>query len=74
MNVLRVGLPLTVMIAGMIVLLLGAEALGGALIGVAVVVAILNTVIRLGFNSQDDRDREEHARRTYTRTGRWPSR
>jgi hypothetical protein len=73
-SVLRVGLPVAVIIAGIVVIGVGPKALGGALIGVAVVVSILNAIIRLGFNSQADRDREEQARRTFTRTGRWPSR
>lgn len=73
MSLLRIGLPLAVMIVGVVVISVGQHALGGALIGVAVVVWVLNTVIRFGFSSQNERDREEQARRTFTRTGHWPS-
>lgn len=73
MKVLRVALPLTVLIAGFVVLGVGPKALGGGLIGVSVVILVLNWVIRLGFRSQDNRDSEEQARRTFTRTGHWPS-
>lgn len=74
MKVLQVGLPLTVLIAGFVVVGVGPKALGGALIGVSIVILVLNWVIRLGFSSQNERDREEQARRSFTRTGHWPSR
>jgi hypothetical protein len=65
---------LTLILAGVLVFGVGASAIGFALVGVGVVVFILNVVVRLGFSSHDDRDREERARQTFTRSGRWPSR
>jgi hypothetical protein len=51
--------------------LLGAEVV---LVGVGLLVALLNALMRLGIRSQSDRRREEWARRYFERHGRWPQR
>ena len=37
----------------------------------ALVVALLNVLMRLGLESEADREREEQARRFFDRHGRW---
>ncbi len=50
-----------------------AVGLGVGLALAALVVFLLNALMRAGLLSQRDRDREEDARRHYDRYGRWPS-
>lgn len=45
---------------------------GVALAGVGMLVALLNVLMRLGIQSNRDREREERARRYFSRHGRWP--
>ena len=45
---------------------------GVTLVGVGMLVALLNVLMRLGIESGADRDREEEARRYFDRHGRWP--
>ena len=47
-------------------------AVGGVLLGVALIVAIGVTMIRLVPRSESDRAREAEAREEFDRTGRWP--
>jgi hypothetical protein len=69
----RVLLPIGILIAGVVLLFInGTLALGLALIVIAVLVWFADWLMRLGLSSQDDRDREQWARRYFTRTGRWP--
>jgi hypothetical protein len=44
---------------------------GATLMGVGVLVALLNVLMRLGIESAADREREEEARRYFDRHGRW---
>lgn len=75
-HLLRYGLPAAVAIAGIVVVIVGngniATAAGFALIVDAFVVVIVNVLARLTISSQGDRDREQQARETFARTGRWP--
>ncbi|HEX2103638.1 MAG TPA: hypothetical protein VHF51_08295 [Solirubrobacteraceae bacterium] len=59
-------------LAGLIVIVAADAALGAMLIGVATLVVLANAFIRLGMSSDRDRAREQRARRTFMRTGRWP--
>jgi UPF0716 family protein affecting phage T7 exclusion len=69
----RLGLPLLLLIAGIVLLVIpGTAALGIALVVIAPLVWIANLLMRLGLSSQDDRDREQAARQFYTREHRWP--
>ena len=68
----RIGLPATIAVAGLVFLAAGSTGLGLTLMGVALVVAFANALVRLGIAGEADRDRDEEARRTFDRTGRWP--
>ena len=66
MILLRVGLPVAILIAGIVLIAVGDDAGRGAgvvLVGVAGLVVLANLFIRLGMSSQLDRDREEERRR-----------
>ena len=71
----RYGIPILLAIAGVVLIVIGGDAPLGAgitLLGIAVIVLVRNAFARISISSQDDRDREEAARETFTRTGRWP--
>jgi len=71
----RVALPAAIAIAGVVLLLMGGDAAQGAgivLIGVAGLVVLANALIRLGLQSERDREGEEARRRLFSRRGRWP--
>lgn len=75
MILLRVGLPVAIAVAGVVLLIVGDDAGRGAgivLIGVAGLVALANAFIRLGLQSERDREREERRRERYAERGRWP--
>ena len=75
MILLRVGLPVAIAVAGVVLLIVGDDAGRGAgivLIGVAGLVALANAFIRLGLQSERDREREERRRDRYAERGRWP--
>ena len=77
-NLVRIGLPAAIAVAGVALMVLGEdESLLGAgivLVGVALLVALTNVLIRLAIRSQADREREAWARRYFDRHGRWPPR
>lgn len=73
-HLIRYGLPTAIVIAGIVVLILGAAdpfavAAGLTLIGVAVLVFLVDVFARLAISSQDDREREERAREERFRRG-----
>jgi hypothetical protein len=73
----RVTLPVTVFVAGVILIVIGGEIAQGAgifLIGAAVLGALANAYMRLGLQSNEDREREEARRRFLQEHGRWPKR
>lgn len=75
MGFVRIGLPAVIALAGVVLLALGGDAAQGAgivLIGVAALVVLANLLIRLGLDSERDREREEERRRWFSRHGRWP--
>ena len=72
-------LPLTIAVVGGVLIAAGharanspAAAAGVALIIVAVIVWMINWMFRLSVRSNEDRDREEEARRYFDEHGRWP--
>lgn len=77
MIVVRYALPAVIALTGLVLTIVGGSdtvvAAGVALIGVGMLVALLNLLMRLGIASSRDREREENARRYYDRHGRWPS-
>jgi len=72
----RFVLPAGIVTAGILLAALGRDdavvGAGVALVGVGMLVALLNVLMRLGIESGADRDREEEARRYFDRHGRWP--
>ena len=71
-SLVRVALPAAIAIAGLAILLVGSAGLGLSLIGAAIVVVFANALGRLAIASNEDRDRDERARRFFDRTGHWP--
>jgi hypothetical protein len=73
----RVTLPLSVFVVGVVLVIVGGEIARGAgifLIGSAVLGALANAYMRLGLQSNADREREEERRRFLEEHGRWPGR
>jgi hypothetical protein len=73
----RVALPAVTALAGVVLLVVGGDAATGAgivLIGVAGLIVLANVLMRLGLQSQGDREREEARRRFLSEHGRWPRR
>ena len=69
---MRVTLPVTVFVVGVILVILGGEIAQGAgifLIGSAVLGALANAYMRLGLQSNADREREEARRSSSKNTG-----
>ena len=77
-NAVRIGLPVAIGLAGLGLMVLGNDAAllgaGLVLVGVALLVALTNALMRLAFRSQRDREREGWARRYFDRHGHWPHR
>jgi hypothetical protein len=74
----RYGLPAAIVLAGLLLTVVGgSDAAAGAgvvLMGVGFLVALGGALMRLGIESNRDREREEEARRYFDRHGRWPRR
>jgi hypothetical protein len=72
---LRIVLPLGIVLTGVALAAFGTDdaviGAGATLMGVGVLVALLNVLMRLGIESAADREREEEARRYFDRHGRW---
>jgi hypothetical protein len=71
----RVLLPAVIAIVGLVLVIVGGDAARGAgvvLVGVAALVVLANLLMRLGIDSERDREREEARRREFSRRGRWP--
>jgi hypothetical protein len=77
-NAIRIGLPATIGLAGVGLMVLGEDAAllsaGLMLVGVALLVALTNALMRLAIRSQRDREREAWARRYFDSHGHWPHR
>ena len=73
----RYLLPGAIVLTGLVLTIAGGSdtvvGAGVALVGVGMLVALLNVLMRLGIASSRDREREEQARRFFDRHGRWPS-
>lgn len=85
LSVTRLWLPLGIAVGGVVLIILGhgkvsdngdthtlLAATGVALLVVALIVWIINWMFRMSVASNQDRDREEDARRYYDEHGRWP--
>lgn len=77
MLAVRVILPVGIVVVGVVLAAAGRDdaviGAGVALVGVGMLVALLNVLMRLGIESGADREREEEARRYFDRHGRWPA-
>ncbi len=73
LNAVRYGIPLALLIAGVVVAGTSGSLAGGALfISAATAVLLLNVLYRIGVQGDRDRDREDDARRFFDEHGRWP--
>lgn len=71
----RYGMPAAICLVGLIFLVAnpGANFEGAmALLGAGLSVLLVNLLFRFGLTSDEDRAREDAARREFDRTGRWP--
>ena len=65
MKAFRIGFPAAILVAGVVLIIIGGDALVGAgivLIGIAGLVALVNVLIQLSLQSEDDRAEEERRR------------
>ena len=65
LKLLRIGLPVAILIAGVVLVVIGGDAPLGAgivLIGVAGLVALGNVLMQLGLQSERDREEDERRR------------
>jgi hypothetical protein len=65
MKAFRIGLPLAILVAGVVLIIIGGDAPLGAgivLIGVAGLVALANVMMQLSLQSERDRRREAERR------------
>jgi hypothetical protein len=74
LNLVRYGLPLAMVLAGIVALGLGDEeaGFGVVLIGSAGIVLLINVLFRLSIRSNQERAEEERVRERFEREGRWP--
>lgn len=70
----RYGIPLVILIAGIVALAIGGDAAGAGVVlcGSAVMVLLLNVLFRLSIVSNKEREQEEQAREQFEQRGRWP--
>jgi hypothetical protein len=77
-NAIRIGVPAALVVAATVVVILGhsATADGAAVVlyGTAGLIALSGFILRAGFRSNEEREREEAARRFFDEHGRWPGR
>ena len=74
LNAVRYGIPLVLLIAGVVVAGTSGSGLaaGAMFVSAATAVLLLNVLFRIGVEGDRDRDREEDARRFFDEHGRWP--
>ena len=76
LNLVRYGIPLGLFLAGCVVAAVGGKiglAAGAMFISAATAVLLLNVLYRIGVKGDEERDREEAARRYFDEHGRWPN-
>ena len=76
LNLVRYGIPLVLFLAGCVVAAVGGKiglAAGAMFISAATAVLLLNVLYRIGVKGDEERDREEAARRYFDEHGRWPN-
>lgn len=71
----RIWPPAAIGVVGLLLIVVSdsvGRAAGIVLIGVAALVVLANLLVRLGLQSERDREREQRNRRFFSRHGRWP--
>jgi hypothetical protein len=73
LNAIRYGIPLVLLIAGVVVGAAADSMAAAALFfSAASAVLLLNVLYRIGVQGDKEREREEQAREYFDRHGRWP--
>jgi hypothetical protein len=73
LNAIRYGIPLVLLIAGVVVGAAADSIAAAALFfSAASAVLLLNVLYRIGVQGDKERNREEQAREYFDRHGRWP--
>jgi hypothetical protein len=76
LNVVRYGIPLVLVVAGIVFAVVDHDGTGAEtwamFTGAGVSVLLLNVLYRMGVEGDHDRDREERAREYYDEHGHWP--
>ena len=76
LSFVRYGIPLVLFMAGCAVAAVGGKiglAAGAMFVSAATAVLLLNVLYRIGVKGDEERDREEEARRYFDEHGHWPS-
>jgi hypothetical protein len=74
LNAVRYGIPLVLLIAGVVVgAVTDSMAAAALFISAASAVLLLNVLYRIGAEGDKERDREEEARAYFDEHGRWPN-
>jgi hypothetical protein len=72
-HLVRWGLPLGLVVAGVVVLVaFDIEGVGESLIAAGVCVVVANALFRFAFRDSKDRERDEWAREYFDEHGHWP--
>ena len=78
LNAVRYGIPLALLIAGVVVEVVGeghaSEGAAIVLMGLAGLMVLSTVLFRAGLASNEEREGEEGARRFFDEHGRWPGR
>jgi hypothetical protein len=76
LNAVRYGLPITLVVAGLVVLFVDTDSRRfdgfAMLVGSGISIAALNLLFRLGVRGDREREKEERARDFLSRHGHWP--
>jgi hypothetical protein len=75
MRALRYGLPVVVVIGGLVVMSFGDESQlegGAGIVSAGLAIYFVNWLARLSVSGDREREREEAAREYYAKHGRWP--
>src|SRR3954464_5819059 len=77
MAFVRYGIPLALVIAGIVFLFAADDSVApeawAGFTGAGIAVLLLNVLFRIGVQGDLERDREDEARASFDRHGRWPS-
>jgi hypothetical protein len=76
MALVRYGIPLALVITGVVVLFVADDSVApeawAGFTGAGIAVLLLNILFRIGVKGDVERDREDEARAYFDRYGRWP--